>query len=57
MLRGIFEPKKDKVTGGWRKLQNEELHKFYSSINIVRMIKPRGDRWMGHAARMEEMRN
>jgi hypothetical protein len=44
------------VTGGWRKLHNEELHDFYSSPNI-RMIRSRGMRWAGHVARMGEMRN
>jgi hypothetical protein len=40
VLRRIFEPKRDEVTGGWRKLYNEELHKSYSSPNIIRMITP-----------------
>jgi hypothetical protein len=39
MLRRIFGPKRDEVTGDWRKLHNEELHKLYSSPNIIRMIK------------------
>jgi hypothetical protein len=43
---------KDEVTGGWRKLCNEELHKFYSSQSIIRMNMPRRIRWAGHAARM-----
>jgi hypothetical protein len=37
----IFEPKRDEVTGGWRKLHTEELHNFYSSLSIIRMIKSR----------------
>jgi hypothetical protein len=37
----IFEPKRDEVTGGWRKLHNEKLHNFYSSPNIIRVIKSR----------------
>jgi hypothetical protein len=41
LLRGIFGPKRDEVTGGWRKLHNEELHKLYSSPNIIRMIMSR----------------
>jgi hypothetical protein len=45
------------VTGGWRKLHNEELHNLYSSPNIIRMIKSRGIRWAGHVARMGETRN
>jgi hypothetical protein len=39
VLRRIFGPKRDEVTGGWRKLHNEELHSLYSSPNIIRMIK------------------
>jgi hypothetical protein len=49
-----LDGKGDKVTGGWRKLHNEELHKLYSSQNIIRMIKLRRVRWAGHIARMEE---
>jgi hypothetical protein len=45
-----------KVTGGWRKLHNEELHSLYIPPNIMRAIKSRRIRWMGHVARMEEMR-
>jgi hypothetical protein len=41
------------VTGGWRKLHNEELHNLYSSPSIIRVIKSRRMRWAGHAARME----
>jgi hypothetical protein len=41
VLRRIFGPKIDEVTGGWRKLHNEELHNFYSSLSIIRMIKSR----------------
>jgi hypothetical protein len=41
VLRRIFRPKRDEVTGGWRKLLNEELHNLYSSPNIIRMIKSR----------------
>jgi hypothetical protein len=52
VLRGIFGPKRDEVTGYWRKLLNEDLHNLYSSPNIVRMIKSRRMRWAGHAARM-----
>jgi hypothetical protein len=44
------------VTGGWRKLHNEELHNLYSSPSIIRMIKSRM-RWTGHAAQMGERRN
>jgi hypothetical protein len=51
-LRRIFGPKWDEVTGGWRKLHNEKLHDLYSSLSIIRMIKPRRMRWVGHVARM-----
>jgi hypothetical protein len=50
VLRRIFRPKRDEVTGGWRKLHNEELHKFYSSPSIIRMNKSRRIRWGGHVA-------
>jgi hypothetical protein len=53
----IFGPKRDEVKGGWRKLQNEELHNLYSSPIIIRVIKSRRMRWAGHAARMWERRN
>jgi hypothetical protein len=53
----IFGPKKDEVTGEWRKLHNEELHDLYSSLSIIRIIKARRMRWAGHVARMGEMRN
>jgi hypothetical protein len=52
VLRRILGPKRDEVTGDWRKLHNEELHKLYSSPNIIRMIKSRRMRWEGHVARM-----
>jgi hypothetical protein len=52
MLRRIFGPKRDGVTGGWRKLHNEELHNFYSSPSILRIIKSRRMRWAAHVARM-----
>jgi hypothetical protein len=57
VLRRIFGPKRDDVTGDWRKLHNEELHNLYSSPNIMRMIKSRRMRWAGHVARKEEKRN
>ena len=56
VLRRIFGPKRDKVTGEWRKLHNEELKGLYSSFNIVRVIKSRRMRWAGHVARMGEGR-
>jgi hypothetical protein len=49
-----FGPKRHEVTGGWRKLHNEELHNFYSSPSIIRMIKSRRMRWAGHVGRMGE---
>jgi hypothetical protein len=47
VLRRIFGPKRDKVTGGWRKLHNEELCDLYSSPSIIRIIKSRRIRWVG----------
>ena len=51
VLRGIFGPRRDDVTGEWRRVHNE-LHDLYSSPNIVRVIKSRRMRWAGHVARM-----
>jgi hypothetical protein len=56
VLRRIFGLKRDEVTGGWRKLHNEELHGLYSSPSTVRVIKARSMRWAGHVARMGEVR-
>jgi hypothetical protein len=56
VLRRIFGPKRDEVTGGWRKLHNEELRDLYSSPNIIRIIKRRM-RWARHVAQMGEKRN
>ena len=56
LLRRIFGPKRDGVTGEWRKLHNEELNDLYCSPDIVRVIKSRRMRWAGHVARMEEGR-
>jgi hypothetical protein len=56
VLRRIFGPKRDEMTGDWRKLHNEELHNLYSSPNVIRMIKSRRMRWEGHEARMGEDR-
>jgi hypothetical protein len=52
MLRRIFGPKRDEVTGGWRKLHNEELHKLYSSPSIIRRIKSKRMRWTRYVVRM-----
>jgi hypothetical protein len=56
VLRRIFGPKRDEVTGGWRKLNNEELHGLYSSPSIIRVIKARRMRWAGHLERMGKVR-
>ena len=56
VLRRIFGPKRDEVTGEWRKLHNEKLNDLYLSPNIVRVIKSRKMRWTGHVARMGESR-
>jgi hypothetical protein len=47
----VFGPKRDEVTGEWRKLHNEELRDLYSSLNIIRIIKSRRMTWAGHVAR------
>jgi hypothetical protein len=57
VLRRKFGPRRDEVTGGWRKLHNEELYNLYSSPSIIRMIKSRRMRGTGHVARMGEKRN
>jgi hypothetical protein len=57
VLRRIFALKRDKVTGGWRKLHDEELRDFYSSQSIIRIMKSRRMRWAGHVARMGEKRD
>jgi hypothetical protein len=54
VLRIVFDPKRDEVTEGWRKLHNEELHNLYS---LPRMIKSRRMRWAGHVAHMGQKRN
>ena len=56
VLRGIFGPRRDEVTGEWRRLHNEELNYLYSSPNIVRVIKSRRMEWDGHMARIDEER-
>jgi hypothetical protein len=56
VLRRIFGPKRDEVTGEWRKL-HDELRDLYSSPSIIRIIKSRSMRWAGHVARMGEKRN
>jgi hypothetical protein len=54
VLKRIFGLKRDEVTGGWRKLQNEERPDLYSSPSIIRIIKSRRMRWAGHVARMRD---
>jgi hypothetical protein len=56
VLRRVFGPKRDEVTGKWRKLHNEKLNDLYSLPNIVRVVKSRKMRWTGHVARMGERR-
>jgi hypothetical protein len=57
VMRRIFGPKRDEETGEWRKLHKGELHNLYSLPDIVREIKSRRMRWVGHVARMREGRN
>jgi hypothetical protein len=56
VLRRIFGPKRDEVTGEWRKLNNEQLNDLYCSTNTVRVKKSRRMRWAGHVARMGKRR-
>jgi hypothetical protein len=56
VLRRVFGPKRDEVTGEWRRLHNKELDDLYSSPNIIRVIKSRRMRWAGHVACMGEKR-
>jgi len=56
MLRRIFRPRRDEVTGEWRRLHNEELNDLYPSPNIVRVIKSRRMRWAGHVEHIGEER-
>jgi hypothetical protein len=57
VLRRVFGPKRDEITGKWRKLHNGELHNLYSSPNIIRQIKSRRMRWVGHVARVGKGRH
>jgi hypothetical protein len=57
VLRRIFGPKRDEVTGEWRRLHNKELNDLYSSPNILQVIKSRIMRWAGHVARVGEKRD
>jgi hypothetical protein len=56
VLRRIFGPKSDEVTGEWRNLHNEELHNLYSYPDIIRQVKSRRMRWAGHVACMGQER-
>jgi hypothetical protein len=56
VLRRIFGPERNEVTGEWRRLHEEELHALYSSLNIIRVIKLKRMRWAGHVARVMERR-
>jgi hypothetical protein len=56
VLRRVFVPRRDEMTGEWRKLLNEELNFLYSLPNIVRVVKSRRMRWAGHVVRMGEER-
>jgi hypothetical protein len=56
VLRRTLGPKRDEVTGKWRRLHNNELYALYSSRNIIRVIKSRRLRWAGHVARIGEKR-
>jgi hypothetical protein len=56
VLRRVFGPKRDEVTGEWRKLHYEELNDLYSLPSIVQVVKSRGMRWVGHVVRMGEER-
>jgi hypothetical protein len=57
VLRRIYGPKGDEVTGEWRKLHSVQLHNLYPSPDMIRQIKSRRMRWAGHVARMGEGRN
>jgi hypothetical protein len=57
VLRRILGPRRDEVTGEWRKLHNEELSDWYSSPSIIRIITSRRMRWAGRVARRGEKRN
>jgi hypothetical protein len=57
VLRSIFGPRRDEVTGEWRKLHNEKLNDLYSSPSIITLMKSRRMRWAGHVARMGQKRN
>jgi len=55
-MLSIFGPKRDYVAGGWKRLHNEELHNLYTPQNIIRVIRSRRMRWVGHVTRMRDLR-
>jgi hypothetical protein len=57
VLSRIFGPKRDEVTGGWRKLHNEEIHNLHLSPGIIRVIRSRRMRWVGHVVSMGDESN
>jgi hypothetical protein len=59
VLRRIFESEREEMEGGWRKLHNDELYNFFSSVNglVIRVIRSRRMKWVSHVARMQEMRD
>jgi hypothetical protein len=57
VLQRIFGPLRGEGTGGWRKSHNKELHNLYPSLNIIRMIKSKRMRWVGHVEGVGKMRN
>jgi len=57
VLRRIFGPEMEEVTGGWRRLHNEELYNLYTSPNVIKVITSRMMRWEGYVAQMGDMRN
>jgi hypothetical protein len=57
VLRRIFGPRRDEVTGDWKTLHNEQLHNLYPSPSIIRMIKPRSVRWAGRVERIRKKRD
>jgi hypothetical protein len=57
VLRGIFESKREGVSGTWRRLHNEGFHNLYASPNIIRVIKSRRVKWLGHTAHIRKMLN
>ena len=56
MLRRIFQPKRNEITGEWRRLHNKELYALFASLNIIPVIKSRRLRWAGYVERMGESR-